>query len=32
MADLPRPLDRAKALDDRAFPGYAMDAAARRSG
>jgi DNA-binding transcriptional MerR regulator len=32
MAELPRPLDRAAALDDASFPGYAMGAAAHAIG
>jgi DNA-binding transcriptional MerR regulator len=32
VADLPRPLDRAAALDDASFPGYAMGAAAAAIG
>ena len=32
MADLPRPLNRAAALDDASFPGFAMGAAAAAIG
>jgi DNA-binding transcriptional MerR regulator len=32
MAELPRPLDQAVALDDSSFPGYAMGAAAHAIG
>jgi len=32
MTELPRPLDRAVALDDTGFPGYAMGAAANAIG